>query len=380
MNLTCCAICGKPFGVGVIHSREHILPNSIGGNKSVYGVVCKDCNDRAGSEWDSVLAKQLEFVSHVVKVRRDRGQSPTITVKTASGEPIRIHADGRLSDPRTPPAITAEGAGIKISGRVATRGDARKLFMGLKRKYPKFDVEGALSRLKVEKRYLTEPVGGSVYIDGDDSGRSIVKSAFVLAVHSGVMPERCERAKEYFKGQVDNPCWWFYYDRDFIASRPKGRIFHCVAVKGNSKTRQLVGYVELFRTYRMLVLLSSEYDGDNFTTSYTVDPTTGRELKLDLDLDLPAEEVILACRGERDYGDAILAAINGMMAIAYPEKRKRDRNRAVEEAVLSARQKLNLGPGATITRQQAAEFSRLVAKDLTEFLIHQSAARRLPKK
>jgi hypothetical protein len=208
----------------------------------------------------------------------------------------------------------------------------------------KFNIEAAMERLKVEKTYLSEPIGGAVYIHGDASARSIVKSAFVLAVHSGVSAEQCETVRNYLKEPADSACWWFYYDGDLIPDRPKGRLFHCVAIKGNPATRQWIGYVEFFGAYRMLVLLSSEYGGKEISNSYTVDPTTGEELSISPNLELPPEEVFAICRGERYRPEIMTAAINQLMAIAHPKKMLRDRENVMGQAVRAAVPKLGYNP------------------------------------
>ena len=111
------------------------------------------------------------LVTTMVKVKRERGANPAIDLVTLSGQPIRVHDDGHLTQPDSAPVEIAADGGIKIAGRVSTLAEARKLFRGLKRKYPKFDEEGALKRLKVETTYLSEPIGGAVYIHGDSAGR-----------------------------------------------------------------------------------------------------------------------------------------------------------------------------------------------------------------
>ena len=42
-----CALCEAPSGNGN-DSREHILPNAIGGRKTVRGFLCRVCNTMAG--------------------------------------------------------------------------------------------------------------------------------------------------------------------------------------------------------------------------------------------------------------------------------------------------------------------------------------------
>ena len=381
MRLTSCALCNRQFGSGgVIHSREHLILNSIGGQKKVFGILCKICNDRTGAEWDAILADQLSFVTITVKVKRDRGKHPAVDAVTRSGQPIRLHADGHLTQPRTPPIETAENGGIRVTGRVSTIEEARVLFRGLKRKYPKFDEAGAIDRLKLERTYISEPAVATVHIHGNASGRSIVKSAYVLAVHAGVMPENCELARDYLLGNDVKFCWWFYYDRDLIANRPSNHLFHCVAVTGNPNTRQLLGYVEFFGAYRMLVLLSSEYEGKAFSTCYAVDPTTGQELTICPDLELSIDEVISTCNGERHYAEGMSAAINQLMAIAYPKTFERERERVIKEAIRAAIPQLGLAPDEGIGPEHVAKLVHLVMAEITPCILHQATALREPMK
>jgi hypothetical protein len=370
-----CALCDREFdGDLVLNSREHLIPNSIGGQKKVQWVLCKDCNDRTGKEWDAVLANQLSLVTMTVKVKRDRGTTPAIDARTKSGKAVRIHDDGEITLPRSAPIETAVDGGIRLTGRVSSLAEAEKLFKGFKRKYPKFDMEAAMERLRLEKTYLSEPIGGAVYIHGDASARSIVKSAFVLGVHSGVPAERCETARIFLKEPADSACWWFYYDGDLIPDRPRGCLFHCVAIKGNPATHQLIGYVEFFGAYRMVVLLSSQYDGKEIFNSYTVDPTTGEELSISPNLELPSEEVFAICRGERYRPEIMKDAIDQLMAIVYPKKLQRDREEVIEQAVRAAISKLGIPPDEGIGPEHVPELVRLVMAEITPFIISQNNA------
>jgi hypothetical protein len=375
MKLTCCALCDRQFGSeGVVDSREHIIPNSIGGQKKVSGILCKTCNDRTGAEWDAALADQLSIVSVTVGVRRDRGNQPAVDAKTRSGQPIRLHPDGHLTLPRTPPIETVENGGVRITGKVSTIAEARAVFRGLKRKYPKFDVEVAIARLRLERRYPSEPVVSTVHIHGNSSGRSIVKSTYVLAIHAGVKPENCELARDYLLGNGSTHCWWFYYERDLIANRPDDSLFHCVAISGNPATRQLLGYVEFFGAYRMIVHLSSEYDGKAFSSGYAVDPTTGKELPISPGLDLTIDDVISTCNGKRPYVEGMSAAIHHLMRIAYPRTLERERKRVIEAAIRSAIPELGLAPGEWLGPEDVHELVRLVMREITPCILHQARA------
>ena len=380
-RLARCALCDRRFGDdGVIHSREHIIPNSIGGQKKVYGILCKECNDRTGSEWDSVLAEQLSFLSSLLAIVRDDGKQPSIDIVTMSGKRLRKHADGRLTYRPEPPVETKTEDGVSISASVSTMEEARKLLEGYKRKYPKLDVESALKTLKTEKAYLPEPVKSPVFITGNAAGRSIVKSAFVMAFYACVAPECCELAKRYLTGDDGAFCWWFYYDREVVMNRAPGQIFHCVAVGGNPDTKQLIAYVELFAAFRMLVLLSTEYTGKKFSCSYAIDPTVGVERELSFDLGIPAEEVTSACQGGNKYVKGMISALNQLMPVALARSYEREREKVLKEAVSDALARMNVAPGERVTRAQATEATRLIMERLTHCIEHQVTALSTPIK
>ena len=124
----------------------------------------------------------------------------------------------------------------------------------------------------------------------------------------------------------------------------------------------------------MLVFLSSEYGGNEISNSYTVDPTTGEELSISPNLELPREEVFAICRGERYRPEIMMAAINQLMAIAHPKKMQRDRENVMEQAVRAAVPKLALQPDEGIGAEHVPELVRLMMVEITPFIISQNNA------
>ena len=54
-----CAFCAKEF-TDSNTSKEHIIPNAVGGRKTVGSFICVDCNNLTGAAWDKELANQLK--------------------------------------------------------------------------------------------------------------------------------------------------------------------------------------------------------------------------------------------------------------------------------------------------------------------------------
>ena len=51
------ALCGERMEHGR-RSREHVIPNVIGGGRKVRRFLCRRCNAKATSKWDDELARR----------------------------------------------------------------------------------------------------------------------------------------------------------------------------------------------------------------------------------------------------------------------------------------------------------------------------------
>lgn len=365
-----CALCNVVLTPSN-NSREHLLPNGIGGQKTVRNVLCKPCNDKTGAEWDSHVTRQLNPLNLLFAIKRDRGSVQAEDYTTVSGRRVRKHPGGHLSFPREAPVRTQTDQGIHIATRVTTEQEAKTFLLGMKRRYPKLNVEQQMRNIRVERSYLSDPIFTQLRLGGPTAGRSFVKSAYTLAVFSGVAPEVCVEARAYLLHEDGAPCFDYFYKRDLVINRPSDKVFHCVAIEGNPTTEQLIGYVELYSTWRMVVCLSSQYEGEPFHSSYAVNPTTGEEIKLSFDLNFSRDDLRAACSNEDDYTGELLKACNAMMAIGYPASLERERKRVFRQAVGTAMDRLGLSPGDSVLPEQLPEFSRILTEEVMPCLLHQ---------
>ena len=365
-----CALCNVVLTPSN-NSREHLLPNGIGGQKTVRNVLCKSCNGKTGAEWDADVTRQLNLLNLLFEIKRDRGNVQADDYTTASGQRVRKHPEGYLSLPREAPVRTQTDQGIHIATRVTTEQEAKTFLLGMKRHYPKLDVEEQMRNIRMEHSYLSDPIFTQLQLGGPTAGRSFVKSAYTLAVSSGVAPEVCVEARAYLLHEDGAPCFDYFYKRNLIINRPSDQVFHCVAVEGDPITGQLIGYVELYSTWRMVICLSSRYAGEPFQSSYAVNPATGKEIKLLFDLNFSRDELRAACSNEDDYTVELLKACNTMMAIGYPASLERERERVFRRAVATAMDRLGLSAGDSLLPEQLPEFSRILTEEVLPCLLHQ---------
>ena len=275
-----CALCDHTL-TAKNKTKEHIIPNAIGGRKKTTGFICNDCNNKLGENWDSELARQLNWFSLAVGISRERGEPPKQIVQTIEGDRYWLLNDGSFTPEKSSYSEEDIGGKIKIDLTAKTIEEAKQRIKGIARKYPKFDVEKAFSELEVKTNYLDSPLHVSLSLGGADAGRSLVKTAFAFASECGVPHLQCEKALEYLLDlEIETFPFGFAYLSDLVENRPKDKIFHCVSLHGDPKKKRLWSYIEYFGIFRLVVLLSDAYGGPYKSEVYAINPISGERIGL----------------------------------------------------------------------------------------------------
>ncbi len=361
-----CALCDEKF-VSTNNSREHVIAQAIGGRKKVKGFLCKDCNSRCGHTWDTELAEQLNCLSLFFAVDRQCGATPPQKFDTVGGRSVVLTENGiRLPKPDWKVTITEGLVNIQIQAN--NRREMRQALTGLKRQYPSIDVEHSLNKVVEHRAYLDDMIRLGMQFGGLGSGRSVVKSAFALASDAGVWPAACEEARRYLESGED-PCFGFYYTRDLIQNRPPKTVLHCVAVKSTSDGL-LLGYVELFSIYKMVICLSKAYTGPNVSESHALDPHTRQKFNLDVDLAFSLEDI----EDIKAYKHYTAAGMEQVLHLAIPVGLQRSTDRewksVVPQALNYAWDNCGARVGDTLTHEHIATLSRLFAERVTPMVMH----------
>ena len=104
----------------------------------------------------------------------------------------------------------------------------------------------------------------------------------------------------------------FYYETDLVDRADPTAPIHCVHVRAINATRQVVGYAEYYGIYRVIVGMGDSYDGQDFKTTYAIDPRSGQQV--DVTVNLPVlTEVDL-----REIYDYKRVPDDGMLKAAKP--------------------------------------------------------------
>jgi hypothetical protein len=351
-------------------SDEHIVPNAIGGRRKLPGILCIKCNGTAGHSWDAELAASLNPLSLLFDIVRQRGEVPAQTFDTTGGYQLRLNADGtvQLAKPTYEVVENGDQAELKIQAR--SRSEARQLLDGLKRTYPKIDVEQMLNNVVERSEYREHPIKFSLVFGGPSAGRSVVKSALCLAAAGGIDPQVCADARSYLHNDGAHPCFGYYYQRDLVRNRPVGVPLHCVTVSSIGTDSQLLAYVEYFGVQRMVVRLADHYAGKPVHSVYSIDPVSGKELDLDVDLSLTREDIAATYRYERWPDGSAEVAFHGVLRTAFKIALDRELTRVASSATAYALKNCGAVEGEVLTEEHLAKFSALAAEKMLPLILH----------
>ena len=368
-----CAFCGTSF-TAANDSKEHILPNAIGGRRAVTRFICKGCNAKAGSEWDRALADQFKPICILLNIDRQRGSVPSLRVQTTGGDTLQLHADGRVTAPH--PTVTKTRTGNQVSIRITARSMAefKRTLRNMAKKYPQIEVDKALQNARMTRTFNRDP--WMIRIDARaDAERSIIKSLVAMAAYHGIELESLEHAHQYLLSDGP-PCFGWLNDVDVVVNRPPKLFFHGVFIKGDPETQQLLGYVEYFGHQRFAACLSSTYNGDPIDCGYAIDPVTGRELALQVDLTVPSEQIPAIYRNERFSNAVLRDALNRLLA--YWSKKDIDRaiSDAVQDALEYAYSESDVKESENVTDEEARVLSERFGERIRPALEHLVLGRR----
>ena len=364
-----CALCDDLI-TATNDSNEHVLPNAIGGFKTIKGFICDPCNKKSGDKWESALARQLNPLSVFFSIKRDSKNPPPTRVQSKSGESYDLHHDGKLTLAEHSYSKVSNELGVDINIEAKTTKQAKQLIQRAKSEHPSIDLEPLLEQVSMTRTYDDDPIDINLSIGGHDVGRSIVKSALSLVVEAGVSHSNCVNAVSYLKNADNEACYGFYYIKDIILNRPTGVPLHCVYVVGKPETKQIIGYVELFGIYKMVLCLSSSYIGDSFENMYAINPMTGKQLQLDYKLELSQQDIEDAYNYKAYIYEKHIEAVNKVIPTGQQKAFENELTRVIEQACEQVKNNWSVKEGEEPTLEQLAEFKDLVQKIIKPFIEH----------
>jgi len=287
---SCCYGCGVTLRKKN-SSKEHIIPNAIGGRLKSRKLLCKDCNSAFGSDIDFKLTQQLSFLCNLLNIKRDDGEVPK-TIKPTDGD-YNLRAGGKPV-PKKPSIEEIDlDNGMRQISVHASPEQAESIFKGLQRKYNLSDelIAEAKASAQLREEYVSDSLNFPVEFGGSDAFRSICKTAVSFFVHRGGNPCAIQHLVPYIRGERDKHCTFFYYPVQSITKREPTEILHTIIVAGDETAGVLYAYIEYFSCYSCIVLLNDAYRGASFVETYFFDTLQSKEVNKSFNISISLDEL-----------------------------------------------------------------------------------------
>lgn len=255
-------------------SREHIIPNAIGGRLSSDKLICNSCNNKSGSAWDAVLCNQYTILCVWFGVSRERGNVPNCSVENEIGEISIISNDGKIQPKK--PTFSSKKINeneCEITVKANNHKDAKKIISSFCKKN---NLQPDFTTLQHREVLFNDHGGDTKFsfdLSGPQIGRSVAKMMYLYSLHVGVDRESMKDVFKYLSAESNVQPFGPYYDVDLILKRPENIPIHVISVCG--KNNRIIGYIELFGLFKYVFNLSSDYHGNDFCHTYALDPVSG---------------------------------------------------------------------------------------------------------
>ena len=374
-----CLLCGNS-ATSNNRSSEHIVPAALGGTLTVSGFICQQCNSGAGSSCDAALAQSFEGLTRLLEISRQKPLPRARVMYTSDDTPIRVLPGNRMEFGHTTQKEIIEETRTTLRVTAASKDELRKAVQKIKdRRNLDLDVEALVEATTVSSRYIEEPYLIFDSSWGPDHFKSLVKSALALVYHSGFDPSSAEIAMAYLTGDTGERCLFPYYKKDLITQREAGMPINCVYVKGDAISRELMAYVEIFGILRAVMRLSEKYDGEYFECHYAFDPTDGRELDVEIELN---SAILVAAENETDYygveTGGFLAAVDPVMRRATAIANENEMARIVVSAMQQYFDKLGKASDEPMTDDEYCAMWEYIGQSVMPFFEHLHRPMKLP--
>jgi hypothetical protein len=293
-----------------------------------------------------------------------------MAVTTTAGENLLLNAGGQLEMARPEIKRTPIQDGETIAVKAGSIAQARAVLEGVKRKYPKVDVEAALAGAEIQRSYAKGVVHIDLNFGGPLSGRSLVKSALALAHETGLPIVQCRDAVAYLREADTEPCFGYYYVDDPVDGRPPAMPLHCVAIDANPETGLILGYVEYFGIHRAVVCLGRDYVGDRLKAVYALDPRTGETVEVAVRLDFDVADVQAIYDYERDDAEKRQEAFGAVFGPVLGSHHAAERDRVVRDSLNFAWANCGGVRDQPLTAEHLARLKELFADRATPWWKH----------
>lgn len=273
--------------------KEHIILNSIGGRLKSSSLICNKCAPHFDGI-DAALGKQLNTIGLVLDIKRDRYKNPYTKAKIVStGEEVSLIYRGKIVPIKPIIDVRSDGDNVYLSVSTRDKNQMREALNGLKRNHPWIDVQELMSNAIKRQESIDSPIKYQLTFGGNQAFRAICKIATSFYIYKRGERNHISHLIPYIRdGQLNNTVWHYYPENITNSNSESIEILHTLFVVGNPSEKILYAYIELFSTFKFIVLLSDTYTGKEYKEFYSFDVMGQKIIDKFVNINLSRDEVL----------------------------------------------------------------------------------------
>lgn len=263
-----CIFCNTPI-TKKNKSEEHIIPENIGGKLKSKNIICANCNNQFGRILDGVLLDKFLAIDTYLNLKKKRKRSKKLK-GTYEGKTYILPSSG-------PPEKIPEKIGhdrYVFTSEDSARDHLKKYAKRQEKIGKIIDIEKTIKNAKREKITFEEPIMIVAEGDSDKIWRCCAKIVyeFLFYVFRSYKPSN-EKFKELIRGNLDTKDYPICLGNiNYIPiSRDPDHLHHTIIIEGRQKDNILIGYLEVYGAFFVLMILDEKYKGQDCITGYCHD-------------------------------------------------------------------------------------------------------------
>ncbi|WP_375499415.1 hypothetical protein [uncultured Nostoc sp.] len=140
---------------------------------------------------------------------------------------------------------------------------------------------------------IDSPIKYQLTFGGNEAFRAICKMAISFYIYKGGERNYISHLIPYIKdGQLNNTVWHYYPENITNSNSENIEVLHTLFVVGNPSEKILCAYIELFSTFKFIVLLSDTYTGKEYKEFYSFDVIGQKIIDKFVNINLSRDEVL----------------------------------------------------------------------------------------
>lgn len=269
-------------------SKEHIIPNSIGGRWKSKTLLCRQCNSEIGEKADAEFANEFNYFINFLNIQRER-KTNAPPLKNVLGDDGKLYNVGQgfkisLAKPLET-FSTKDGIKYRQIEVVGSQQQVDKFAKQLRESNAKIGIPPHLTTIRQEKAKLPR-LRFEISVGSALSQRSMVKTAVNFYVESTGDSSAIQHLVSYIKGNEEGQYCQLYCPSEPFYLEAGDEVVHTLHLVADAQKNTLYCFLDFFSSISYVVVLSKSYSGTSFSKTFAYNVLEHREIERIIDWEL----------------------------------------------------------------------------------------------